>query len=356
MAKFVAIVPAGGAGTRLWPLSRTSSPKFLHDLTGMGRTLIQATVDRLAPHVDEVLIVTGAAHAEQVAAQVDIDPANIIAEPSPKNSMPAIGLAAAIAKERYGDPVIGSFAADHLIDNPHAFGHALEEARRLARSHTLVTIGITPTGPDTGYGYIQPGQKITRKAYTAVDFTEKPELELAERYVAEGCLWNAGMFISTADRLMSALAERMPELARGLTEIAEVWSIGWRRDEALSRIWPDFTSCVIDRVLAEPLAEEGEVAVVPADMGWSDIGGYDALAERLGSEGGVSTPDPDRVISTDSPGAVVFPNDRPIVVHGVDDAVVVDRGDVILVTRRSRGGDLPEVLKTLDERGFGHLR
>lgn len=354
MAKFVAIIPAGGAGTRLWPLSRQSSPKFLHDLTGAGRTLLQATVDRLAPHADEVLIVTGAAHAEAVAQQVEIDPANIIAEPSPKNSMPAIGLAAAIAQQRYGDAIIGSFAADHLIDDEAAFAHAVEEARRLARCRTLVTIGITPTGPDTGYGYIRPGEKITRDGLAVVEFMEKPGLDLARRYVADGYLWNAGMFISTAEGLARALAQRSPELAAGLAEIASIWDIQWRREEAMGRLWPEFPSCVIDRVLAEPLAAAGEVAVVPADMGWSDIGGYSALAERLGG-GELASTDPEQVIASDSPGAVVFPGDRPIVLHGLDDAVVVDGDDVILVTTRSRSAELPEVLRRLNERGRSDL-
>ncbi|MDO5724019.1 MAG: mannose-1-phosphate guanylyltransferase [Flaviflexus sp.] len=350
MAKFVAIIPAGGAGTRLWPLSRRSAPKFLHDLTGSGQTLLQATVDRLSPHADEILIVTGAAHADQVAEQVDIDEANIIAEPSPKNSMPAIGLAAAIAKERYGDAIIGSFAADHVIDDEAAFAHALEEARRLARVRTLVTIGITPTGADTGYGYIEPGEKITRDGLSVVEFTEKPERKLAERYVADGYLWNAGMFISTAEGLTRALEQHAPELAAGLEEIASIWDIQWRRDEAMGRLWPDFPSCVIDRVLAEPLAAAGEVAVVPADMGWSDIGGYPALAERLGGAE-LATTDPDKVMASASPGAVVFPGDRPVVVHGIEDAVVVDGGDVILVTTRTGSSQLPEVLGGVAEHG-----
>ena len=159
-----AVVPAGGAGTRLWPLSRAASPKFLHDLTGTGRTLLQATVDRLLPLVGErILVVTGAAHQAAVRRQLpDLAPAQVIAEPAPRDSMAAIGLAAATIERDDPTGIIGSFAADHVIRDEDAFRAVVREAAEVADTGLLVTIGIEPTGPETGFGYVRAGERAGR--------------------------------------------------------------------------------------------------------------------------------------------------------------------------------------------------
>ena len=347
---FVAIVPAGGAGTRLWPLSRRSHPKFLIDMTGAGRTLIQATADRLEPLVDDLIVVTGSAHAEAVAEQLGIDREDLVIEPSPRGTMPAIGLVAAIVEQRYGaDAVVGSFAADHVITDAAAFQGAVRRAINAAEEGLVVTVGITPTGPDTGFGYIRQGTETSVDGVFGVEeFLEKPDLATAAAYVESGeYTWNAGMFIAKAGVLLDALARYKPDLAAGLRSIAARWD-GPDRGEAMIA-WDSLEISVIDRAIAEPLAAEGGVATVPVSMGWSDIGGYDSLAAHLvDPESGISRGGARQaVMVSESEGSVVYAHDRPIVIHGIPGAVVVDSGDVILVTTREASSGLSGVVTDL---------
>ncbi len=219
---FHAVVPAGGAGTRLWPLSRAGHPKFLLDLTGSGRTLLQATVDRLAPLTgpDGVVVVTGVRHAAEVARQVPALAADdalgrLLMEPSPRDSMAAIGLAAAVLLERHGpDVVLGSFAADHVIDGAAQFAGSVREAVAAARAGYVVTIGIAATEPSTAFGYIRAAEPLgvvgAPSARHVAGFTEKPDAQTAAAYLATGeYRWNAGMFVVRATVLLDHLAEQL---------------------------------------------------------------------------------------------------------------------------------------------------
>src|SRR5689334_11568362 len=264
-----AVVPAGGAGTRLWPLSRAAAPKFLHDLGGTGRSLLQATYDRLVPLVGErVLVVTGAAHAEAVTAQLDgLPAANVIAEPSPRDSMAAIGLAAAIIERQDPDAVMGSFAADHVIADAEAFRACVAEAAEVARTGVLVTIGIEPDFPSTGFGYIRLGERLDGfpTAHAVAEFVEKPDAVTAASYLATGeYRWNAGMFVARASVILDLLAEEHPKLAADLRRIAAEPAL-------LAELWPGLTKIAIDHAIAEPAAAAGRVAVVPGAFGWEDI-------------------------------------------------------------------------------------
>lgn len=346
---FVAIVPAGGAGTRLWPLSRRNRPKFLIDMTGTGRTLIQATADRLTGLADDLMVVTGTAHASAVAEQLGLDEHSLVIEPSPRGTMPAIGLVAAIVEKRHGpDAVVGSFAADHLITETDVFQDAVRTAITAALNDLVVTIGITPTGPDTGFGYIHRGDEASvGGVYEVREFLEKPDLATATDYIESGqYLWNAGMFIAKAGTLLDALARFKPEMAQSLREIATQWD-GPGRAGALAA-WENLEDSVIDRAIAEPLATEGGVATVPVAMGWSDIGGYASLAEHLSeptsgvTEGGSAHP----VVLSESEGSVVYVHDRPVVLHGISNAVVVDTGSVILVSTLEASAGLGGVVSS----------
>lgn len=338
---FHAVVPAGGAGTRLWPLSRAGHPKFLLDLTGSGRTLLQATVDRLLPLTGAggVLVVTGTRHADAVAAQLpELGAADVLAEPSPRDSMAAIGLAAAVLLERHGeDVVLGSFAADHVIDGTEAFERTVREGVVAARAGNVVTIGIAATGPSTAFGYVRSGAPLglagAPSVARAAGFTEKPDAVTATAYLATGeYRWNAGMFIVRARVLLDHLATQLPALAAGLLEIAAAWD-GPDRGEVLDRVWPGLTKIAIDHAIAEPVAAAGGVAVVPGDFTWDDIGDFDSLAQlltsdTLGDEGGV--------LRIDADGAFVVPGSgRTVSVVGLPDAVVVDTPDAVLVTTRA---------------------
>lgn len=360
-ASFRAIVPAGGAGTRLWPVSRRSSPKFLHDFTASGQSLLQGTVDRLSALVDEVLVVTGDIHAGVVQEQVPA--CGVVTEPSPKDSMPAIALGAAILRRRYPreDLVVGSFAADHVVRDSGAFAAALAVASDLAREGEIVTIGVTPTHPATAYGYIRPGAELVdrgrasgrageRGAYRVVEFEEKPDADTASTYLSRGYLWNAGMYVARADVLRDRLAQFHPELSGAIDEIAAAWDTPARRD-TLERIWPAITPISIDHAIAEPSAPLGQVAVVPADLGWSDVGDWDAIgAIHSSGEADAVTVlgDEANVLALDSPGAVVAAG-KQVVVVGLEGAVVVETADAILVTTRAHAQQVKGALELLEE-------
>ena len=350
--RFWAVVPAGGAGTRLWPVSRARSPKFLHDLTGNGRTLIQATVDRLRPLADErVLVVTGRAHAAAVRAQVtDLPEEQLLTEPSPRDSMAAIGLAAAVLERRDPEAVIGSFAADHVIDDDAAFAEAVTEAVEVAaRGDRLVTIGIEPSYPATGFGYIQMGPRLPGHgtATRVRQFVEKPNARRAASYIATGEFrWNAGMFVARATTLLDLLARWHPDLAVGLREIAADPSL-------LEERWEDLEKIAIDHAVAEPAADEGMLAVVPARFDWDDVGDFKSLSGLLPhDEGGMSVVgDPSRVRAVDAGGLVVTESGRLVAVVGLDDVVIVETDDALLVTSRERAQDVRLIVQQLTEEG-----
>jgi mannose-1-phosphate guanylyltransferase len=350
-----AVVPAGGAGTRLWPLSRAGSPKFLHDLTGSGRTLLQATHDRLVPLVgDRVLVVTGVAHQDAVRRQLDAVPTEqVVAEPSPRDSMAAIGLAAAIVERKDPDALIGSFAADHVIADADGFRACVAEAAEVARTGLLVTIGIAPTHPSTGFGYIHLGAALPgfATAHAVEEFVEKPDAERAAGYVMSGeYRWNAGMFVSRASVLLDLLAAEHPDLAAGVRAIAA-------EPERLDELWPGLTKIAIDHAVAEPAAAAGRVAVVPGSFGWEDIGDYAALGDLVPDHGsGVRIlGDVDDVLALDSTGLVVAQGGRTVAVLGLDDVVVVDTGDALLVTTRAHAQDVKSVVEALRQSGRAGL-
>lgn len=383
-APFVPVIPAGGAGTRLWPLSRRARPKFLLDLTGSGASLLQQTVRRLAPLADRPpIIVTGDDHALAVQEQLDemdssspVAWARIVAEPSPRNSMPAIALAAALVEHEEPDAVIGSFAADHLISAPEDFARDVATARRVAELGYLVTLGIRPTSPATGFGYIEQASAEQHPAGSGTDaaavralgalpvsrFVEKPDRDTAERFVAaETFFWNAGMFLVRARVLLDELALQIPGLARGVREIAAASGTA-KYDEALARIWPGLTSIAIDHALAEPLAAAGRVAVVPASFGWDDVGDFAALARQLREWGPGADAADVRVLGTStvdaigSAATVYGSTDRHIALVGLQGISIVDTEDALLVLADDHAQDLTRLVDLLDEHDRGRLR
>jgi len=336
----VAVIPAGGVGSRLWPLSQPHRPKFLLDLLGTGSTLIQDTVKRLAPLAGQTMIVTGQRHADAVASQVTTVPAqDLVAEPSPRDSMAAIALAAAIIQHRHGDRIMGSFAADHVIGEPEAFRAAVRTAVAAARTGKVVTIGINPTEPSSAFGYIARGELLADApgAFAVQEFIEKPDRESAEAMLAQGgYVWNAGMFVVSTEVLLGHLARLQPGIHSGVTEVAAHWDTP-ERAQTLARVWPTLTRISIDHAIAEPVGAQGGVAVVPGAFDWHDVGDFDSLA-------GLLTPDADGVtrIGRTAPvgmfgstGAVVVGGSKPLAVVGLDDVVVVESDEALLVLSRS---------------------
>ena len=364
MSDLHVIIPAGGAGTRLWPLSRRHRPKFLLDLAGTGRTLLQGTVDRLEETASSVTIVTGRAHRDGVLDQLpefaSSDERTLLIEPSGRDSMAAIGLAAYVVRERFGDDaIVGSFAADHLIARPELLREAVATAIDAARDGYVVTIGLTPTEASTAYGYIAPGPALGgdhaegSAARRVAEFVEKPDAQTAARYVSQGYLWNAGMFIMSAGVLASHLARLMPDLHARLETIARAWGTD-SFERTLEENWPHLTKIAIDHAIAEPVAADGGVAVVPAhpQIGWTDLGDFEALTGIAASTGGLG-----EAIRVESDGSAVYgaENGPLVALVGVPDVAVALTADAVLVTRLDRAQSVKAVVDTLAKCGRSDL-
>jgi mannose-1-phosphate guanylyltransferase len=372
--RFYAIIPAGGSGTRLWPVSRSARPKFLLPLPG-PRTMIQETVQRLAPLCDrtDVFIITGQKHAEEVRTQLPgLDPGQVVVEPVARGSGPAIGLGAAIAYTRDSEAIVGSFAADHVVTEPAVFENAVRTAIDIASRGYLVTIGIQPSYPETGYGYICAGDSIgivnDLDVCVVDEFKEKPDLETATCYVESGrYLWNASMFVWQAKTLLDELRAYLPDVASALEQIAAVWDTP-DRDRVMQEIWPAIEEVTIDHGILE---KSDRVAVVPGTFGWTDLGdwhGYGkVVAEFLTSN--AQTMDPSSgnghihldvnnnltihadLLSVDATNAVVIGNGRLVALLGVNDLVVIDTDDAVLVCDRARAQDVRHLVDELKRQG-----
>ncbi|MDQ2682769.1 MAG: mannose-1-phosphate guanylyltransferase, partial [Chloroflexota bacterium] len=284
-SSFWAVIPAGGSGTRLWPLSRAARPKFLLPLVGEA-SLLQQTVQRVGELTgpEQTLVVCGPAHAAAIARQLpQLPETNIVVEPSPRGSGPAIVLAAALIHQRDPDAIMGSFAADHDVTDQRSFLSAVRTAIDAARHDWLVTIGLTPTRPEIGYGYIERSNDVvlahdTGTAFEALRFVEKPPLETAQEYVASGrFLWNASMFIWSCATLLDIVSELMPDLYAAVCRIVDVWDTQ-RREQVMAREWAALETSTIDEGVMERATR---VAVVPAEFGWSDVGDWHGLGELI---------------------------------------------------------------------------
>lgn len=362
------MIPAGGVGTRLWPLSRADAPKFLHDLTGSGTTLIRSTYERLVPLAgNNVMVVTGESHRGAVTGQIpELRAGDLVLEPEPKDSAAAIGLAAAIldsrdrAAGRTGDTgtIMGSFAADHVIAPVSVFQGAVREAVATAATGKIVTIGIKPTHPSTGFGYIRQGDTYevagAPHAHHVVEFVEKPEEAVAQDYVASGnYLWNAGMFVAPVAVILQHLAAAEPELHAGLTEIAAAWGTEYQH-QMLTRIWPGLPKTAIDYAVAEPAADAGDVAVIPGYFTWDDVGDFAAIARLnpAAQQEGMTVIGPKaRVYSEDASGVVVSDTKRVVALIGVENIVVVDTEDALLVTTTNHAQNVKKAVEALKQKG-----
>ncbi len=352
LESFHAVIPAGGAGTRMWPLSRASRPKFLLDLTGSGRTLLQETWDRLRTLVpaDHIHIVTGPLHAPLIREQLP-ELASWFIEPSPRDSMPAIGLATAVIGRRHHGAIVGSFAADHVISDAAAFGDAVREGVAVAETGLIATIGIEPRSPSTAFGYIEAGEDLfiteAPSARAVTQFVEKPDELTAARYVRDDSFsWNAGMFVTRADMLLGHLARLQPHLHAGLDRIALVWDTPEGQAE-LAATWPSLTPIAIDHAIAEPVSLEGGIAVIPGTFGWDDIGDFAALHALAGSSADV--------LWIDANGFARADDGTVIAVVGIRDAVVVRTADALLVTTLDHAQQVKEVPAALRRQGRDEL-
>jgi mannose-1-phosphate guanylyltransferase len=361
--RFHAVIPAGGVGSRLWPLSRAAAPKFLHDLTGSGRTLLQGTWDRLLPVAGErIAVVAGVAHEAGILEQLeDLDPANLFLEQSPRDSTAAIALAAAILMNREPDVIIGSFAADHAIADDKAFARTIREAIEVAATGRVVTIGIRPTFAATSFGYIHAGAAMdvagAPNARQVQSFVEKPNKRKADEFFESGnYLWNAGMFIAPAALVLGQVEASEPELYDHIMEIASAWDTP-ERAKLVAKYWPNLKKIAFDYTVAEPAAEAGLVAVIPAEFEWHDVGDFAGVAELLsgGRPNNLAVIGDAQLLAEDSSGILVGQSKRLIAVVGLKDIIVVDTPDALLITTKEHAQGVKNIVETLKNTGHGDV-
>jgi mannose-1-phosphate guanylyltransferase/mannose-6-phosphate isomerase len=334
MFPFRAAILCGGGGTRLWPLSSEALPKQFHALTG-SKSLLSETVERAAalPGAKAPFLVTGLAHAAAAAAHAargGVPGAELLLEPVARNTAPAAAFAALAASADDPRTVLALLPSDHHVTDAAAFGRALAEARTLAESGHIVTIGIVPTRPETGFGYIRRGEPLGA-GFKVDRFVEKPDAGRAEEFFASGAyLWNAGMFVFRADILLEELTAYRPDIAAA---VREAWNHATRTEHGLLAGEADWAACPSESIDVAVAEKTARAAVVPAEMGWSDVGSWASLREIAGRDAAGNTLRGD-AISIGADGCYVLSTGRKIAVIGVKDVIVVESGDAILVVHK----------------------
>ena len=362
-SNFYPVILAGGRGTRFWPLSRKHRAKQVLALDG-EQTMIQQTVERLRSLAPEkrFWVITNEDLRPVVSAQLKAIPAEqIIAEPEGRNTAPAIGLAAFVLLPRDPDAIIGMFPSDHVIAGQKRFLKLVEKAIEIAAAgENIVVLGIKPTRPETGYGYIEAGEKLGSGVTRVRRFTEKPNAERAQEFLDAGnYFWNSGMFVWGARTLAKALREHLSETSPYLEEIAATFGAA-KFDSTFRRLYPKCENISVDYAVLEPRSAKGEHAAnlycLEADMGWNDLGSWAALYEhQANSRTGVNVIDGTSSFELNATGNYVHAPQKFVAVVGINDLVVVDTEDALLITSRDHAQDVGKVVKHLDEKKLAKL-
>jgi mannose-1-phosphate guanylyltransferase len=353
-----ATIMAGGGGTRFWPRSRAARPKQFLTLTG-DRSLLQLACDRLEAQVPPVntWVITAEQHRAEAQRQLpNLPPSQIIGEPMGRDTAPCIALGAALIERRDIDGVMLVTPADHVIEPTAEFQRAVRAAIQIAQEppEPLVTFGISPTYPATGYGYIHRGQEFTRRsgiaAYWVESFREKPAADLAEKFVASGeYFWNAGIFVWKAAALMAELHEQKPDMAKAVERIADAWDTP-ERDHVLATVYPTLEKISIDYAVME---HAEEVAVLQAPYKWDDVGSWLAL-ERMHPQDA----DGNTILATysgiNSSHCVIVGDDpkRIIATIGVSNLLIIQDGDATLIADRRDEGTVKQLVDQMKQRGL----
>ena len=352
------VIRAGGIGTRLWPFSRRQKPKQFHALVG-DRSMLQTAVDRIdsIAKTEDVYVSTGATLAKGVSQQLpDLTSNRLIVEPALRNTGPAVGLECVLLEAAFPGCVVASLGSDHHIGKPEEFCRLLEvaEAAVDANPDELVLIGVKPWRAETGFGYIQKGEVFHEAngepVYRVGGFKEKPDAATAESYVSSGdYLWNSNMFVWRAARVLELIEEFEPDLHAGLMEIKA--AVGTDAQQStLERVYPRLKEIAIDNAVLE---RAEWVAVVEADIDWSDIGSWGALADVLpvDEHGNLVSAD---AITVDTTGSTVYaPDGKLVALIGVDNLVVVDSGDALLIVPKDEVQRVREIVDKLGDREDG---
>ncbi len=350
-----AVIMAGGKGTRFWPKSRERMPKHLLDIVS-PRTIIQETIERIAPLIPEehMLIVTGESHADELMKQVPhIPKENVIIEPLGRNTAPCIGLAALHIRRKSPHDVMVVLPADHLIHDAPRFRDLISIAANMAgRGDFLVTIGIRPTGPETGYGYIEKGNLKTaingEKIYAVKSVREKPPLKQAKAFLKKGGFyWNSGMFVWNVDAILGAIEKWLPGINEGLLQIEDAAGTAGE-SEAVRRVYETIPSISIDYGVME---KADNTLLIEGDFGWSDMGSWDALWEMSDKdENGNAAMYRDLFLGVDARNSLIHSPRKLVTLLGVEDLIVVDTEDALLICKRGSSQDVKKVVEILEEK------
>ncbi|HEV2010558.1 MAG TPA: sugar phosphate nucleotidyltransferase [Candidatus Limnocylindria bacterium] len=350
-----ALVLSGGAGTRLWPRSRRRKPKQFLDLVG-DRTMLQDTVERVSELIpnERVFVVAPPEHRALIHEQLpELRADHLVIEPYPRGNAAAIGLAMGALHAFDPDAVVAVLPSDHVVDKKGAFRTVLLAATAAADAGWLVTVGITPERADTGFGYIEAGDKLDLAAPLPVHkvkrFIEKPKPDAAEKMLAAGGhYWNAGMFVWRVSVILDAYREHLPKTAQAIAALAD--AIGSPRYESvLAEVWEETDRTTIDYGIAE---RAKNMAVVPADIGWQDVGNWSRLADIVGASASRSA---DEHIAEDSVGNYIYAPGKTTVTIGVNDLIVVDTDDVLLIAAKDRAEEVKAVVDRLTREEKEHL-
>lgn len=354
MEHFYALIMAGGGGTRLWPMSRNDTPKQLLPLIE-EQSMFRVSIERLAPLFtpDRIYVVAGEKHMQALREQApELPNENFIAEPSARDSGPAAALGITTICKRDPDATIAILTADHHIANKDGFRRALEAAHTIAQEDGIVTLGIAASLPSTAFGYIRRGELIREvngfHCYHSLGFTEKPDLEKAMTFIASGDYsWNSGMFIMRASQALSEFERQQPEIYRLMMRLQQDMDTP-RYRETLSTIWEQVPKKSIDYAIMEGAQQ---MAVIPVDIGWSDVGSWDALYGILElDECGncYKGHAPDRLM-VDTTNTLVY-SDKLTVTIGIENLVIVETDDVLMVCHKDRSQDVRQIVAMLREK------
>ena len=358
---YFAVIMAGGGGTRLWPLSRKSRPKQMLSI-GQQRSLFQVAVDRLEGIFtpERILVVTVEDQASSLQEQCpEIPIENFLLETMPRGTASVVGYAAAVLNKKSPDTVMAVLTADHIIGNLKLFQDILIAAYQTAAEDYLVTLGITPVYPATGYGYIRRGKSIGKfqdmEAFQVMEFTEKPALPEAERMLASGeYAWNSGMFFWKTAVILEEISRQMPELYDQLIVIKEAWDTPVQ-EKTIREVWPGLKPETIDFGIME---KAKKVAVIPsAGLDWNDVGSWEALFDVLTQDEYGNIVEGGDHIPLDTSRSMIFTLDNPrtVVTIGVSDLIVVDTGDILLICDRKRSQEVRKVVKDLENGGKSYF-
>lgn len=358
------VIMAGGGGTRFWPLSRRKMPKQLLNLTGRD-TMVNETIDRISANVpmENIYIVTNVSQAPLMkeVTKERLAEGRILAEPAARNTAACIGYAAVEIQKRYGDSIMCVLPSDHYIKDSEVYAEVMDFAMKLAEeTEQLVTIGIKPTGPATGYGYIKYNKKekevghttgvVSRKritAYPVSDFVEKPNLATARSYVEQGCyLWNSGMFVWKTSVILKYFEKLLPDVYECLMEIEK--AIGTDKEqETIERIYPTIPKISVDYGIME---RADKVIMLEGDFGWNDVGSWDTLDALYDADENNNVKYGDQ-IHIDSRNCIAYGKDKLIATIGLDNVVIVETGDAVLVCDKNRAQDVKKIVELLEEQG-----